>query len=184
VRGPRRAERSEWAAVGPVYRKPLRVFRADGSGARFITRLRPGRYLHVEPAWSPDGRQVAFSNGSASTQSIWKVDLASGRERRVTRSTVDSWPAWSPDGDWIAFYRGGQRAGLWAIRPDGTGERSISPMSDAGVGPSGAPSWSPNGRCLVVLAQDEHGQPRRQSSVHPPLGAAVRADPDPAVVVA
>ena len=163
-RGARRAKNGLLAT--PVARKALRVFRADGSGARFITRLRRGRHVHLSPSFSPDGRQVVFEGGGASRSSIWRVNVASGRERRVTRSTVDGAPAWSPDGRLIAFGRGGLSAadrvrtpaGLWVVRPDGSGERLLARMSELAVGPSGPPSWSPNGRCLVFLAQDEQGQ--------------------------
>ncbi len=127
-RGARRAK--DGLLATPVARKALRVFRADGSGARFITRLRRGRHVHLSPSFSPDG------------------------------------PAWSPDGRLIAFGRGGLSAadrvrtpaGLWVVRPDGSGERLLARMSELAVGPSGPPSWSPNGRCLVFLAQDEQGQ--------------------------
>jgi Tol biopolymer transport system component len=152
-RGSRR--RANGFMVSHGFREPLRIFRADGSGVRSITT--PSRQQDSNPAWSPNGRQVAFERGRGRSVSIWRVHVASGRERRITRNPTDGSPAWSPDGRWIAFRRGGRQPGLWAVRPDGTGERVIAARDPMAVGPLGQSSWSPNGRCLVVDAQDLRG---------------------------
>lgn len=57
------------------------------------------------PAWSPDGRSVAFVRGSATASSIWLLDLATGVTRRVTRGGVDVAPVWAPDGKALVFIR-------------------------------------------------------------------------------
>lgn len=135
--------------VTQYYRQPLRVVRPDGSGLRAITRRGP--YQDAEPAWSPNGRRVAFQR----RQSLWIVDVATRRLRRLTNTALDSWPTWSPDGRSIAFLRGGRQSALMAIRPDGSDERVILPLP---VGGGEVPSWSPNGRCIVIHHQDDAGQ--------------------------
>ncbi len=62
------------------------------------------------PAWSPDGRSVAFVRGSGPSSSIWLLDLRNGGARQLTRGGIDVAPAWSPDGKAIVFVRRGPAA--------------------------------------------------------------------------
>ena len=65
------------------------------------------------PAWSPDGKHVAFVRVSEKGGAIYTVPWPSGQERRlidhdvdVTGSSSKLYPAlsWSPDGRWLAFH--------------------------------------------------------------------------------
>ena len=47
----------------------------------------------IEPAWSPNGKEIAFSRDGA----IWAVNRAGG-ERKVTSGGNDSAPVWRPAG--------------------------------------------------------------------------------------
>ena len=56
----------------------------------------------IDPAVSPDGKQLAF----ASRGWLWTMDIASGAATRVTTGgPMDSRPAWRPDGRALAFVR-------------------------------------------------------------------------------
>lgn len=59
------------------------------------------------PAWSPDGKHIAFhSLKDARNYDIWLVAPEGGEPRRVTTTKADEGhPAWSPDGKRIAFVR-------------------------------------------------------------------------------
>lgn len=56
------------------------------------------------PAWSPDGRKLAFESGRSGQTQIWILDLRGGEPVQLTAlSTGASQPVWSPDGSMIAF---------------------------------------------------------------------------------
>ncbi|MGH9734832.1 MAG: hypothetical protein ACRD8A_09625, partial [Candidatus Acidiferrales bacterium] len=79
-----------------------------------LTQITSGDYDDSNPAWSPDGREIAFvSDRSAHpdrdfNDDIWVVaadntDKGSRLLRITTNPGTDGSPAWSPDGKLIAF---------------------------------------------------------------------------------
>ena len=55
----------------------------------------------LDPSWSPDGRQIAFSTFSQ----IYVMDADGSNQQPLTSSSVSKFgPSWSPDGRQIAFY--------------------------------------------------------------------------------
>lgn len=56
------------------------------------------------PAWSPDGKQIAFQSTRDGHFQIYVMDSLGGNLRRVSRGdSTDFSPTWSPDGKWLAF---------------------------------------------------------------------------------
>jgi TolB protein len=71
---------------------------ADGTNLR---RISDG----IDPVWSPDGQQIAFTRWR-NPRGVWVVDAnGSGGERRVFDWHEARWPSWSPDGEQIVFSR-------------------------------------------------------------------------------
>ena len=106
---------------------------ADGSGAR---RLTDDDAEEGEPAWSPDGRWIAYVRRSPGTsiRELWLVRPDGSQRPPLTKlGGVAQAPAWSPDGRRLAFsaQRGRQRAyDIYTVGVDGTGVRG----SDLGRG--------------------------------------------------
>jgi imidazolonepropionase-like amidohydrolase/Tol biopolymer transport system component len=94
----------------------LYVADADGSNPRPLT---PGTASEHQPAWSPDGRWIAYVMWDGDQGHIMRV-AADGRgsTQRVTREGgVYLTPAWSPDGSRIVALRGQARAFREATSP-------------------------------------------------------------------
>src|SRR6266581_1456008 len=83
--------------------------------AKTTTQITSGDFDDSEPAWSPDGKSLAFSSNRSTpdpdrnfNNDIWVVaanntDKGANVARITTNLGSDHSPAWSPDGKWLAF---------------------------------------------------------------------------------
>ena len=63
------------------------------------------------PAWSPDGRQIAFESTMDGDREIYVMNADGTNIRQLTHNTLwDEGPAWSPDGTKLAFSSGADDA--------------------------------------------------------------------------
>ena len=102
------------------------VMNADGSGRRKLTHN--ARY-NAEPAWSPDGRKIAFRSTRNGNRDIYVMNADGSGKRNLTRNPAnDGNPSWSPDGRRIAFVsnRDGRRLEAHVMNADGSGQRSLA----------------------------------------------------------
>jgi Omp85 superfamily domain/WD40-like Beta Propeller Repeat len=70
-----------------------------------VRRLKvPGVGAIADPAWSPDGKSIAFSGIAGGISDLYVYDLGTGKARQLTHDReAQLQPAWSPDGQTIAF---------------------------------------------------------------------------------
>lgn len=135
-----------------------------------VETLTSGQYEETSPAWSPDGRLLAFvSNRSqpdpdrTTDTNIFVVDARAGAEPRALTAYPGEdggVPAWSPDGKWVAYFQGdvskyyAYDQNKLAVVPAAGGEPLLLTTSlDRAV--SGAIRWAPDGRSLRVVVVDD-----------------------------
>ena len=128
------------------------VMNADGSGQRNLSRHVAG---DSDPAWSPDGRKIAFLRRRDGNQEIYVVNADGSGLQRLTNSVKWEFaPAWSPDGRKIAFTRLTRwNGGLFVMNADGSGQRRLT-YARGWSFPGGA-AWSPDGRLLAFSAHND-----------------------------
>jgi len=131
-----------FAALGDIYVMPV--------GGKPVN-LTKDQALDTEPAWSPDGTQLAYSSDKDSEHlQLWVRDMKSGRSRRLTDLTTQpQGAAWSPDGSRIAFFNvdGMWRVAQMSVIDVVTGK--VTKVHDTLPQP-GAPAWSPDGKRLAI----------------------------------
>jgi TolB protein len=109
----------------------------------------------ASPAWSPNGKEIAYSAASDSGFNIWIADASGNLARRITSFRGGNVsPTYNPKtGDQIAFISG--RTGLpqlYIMNSDGS---NVQQMTDGGYVSS--PSWSPNGQFITFAWDRKYG---------------------------
>ena len=134
--------------------KELYIVDYDGYNPRRIT---VNNSLNILPAWSPDGRALAYVSYRQGTPSVFVAHIYEGRSDNVTKNEGQSFaPSFSPDGKRIAY--SSTRSGgseIWVANADGSGAHRIT--SSAGI--NTAPTWSPTGQ-EIAFTSDRAGTPQ------------------------
>ena len=104
------------------------------------------------PAWSPDGKRIAFLAHGNISDDVYVVSATGKDARRVATGAGPEPPVWSPDGTRLAYTVAGGRVRSQAVVVlDVVSGRVTVRIPSLGGGGSGAPAWSPDGSHLSFL---------------------------------
>jgi Tol biopolymer transport system component len=138
------------------------------------------KFYKEDPAWSPDGKSIAYSSDKAGTPDLYILDLATKTERRVTSfdDSAEVSAAWSPDGKTLA-YQDEHGATYTVDIATGKSRRVAAAL----FAPS-KPSWSADGKSLSIGALKAYTARFREGTsqiltVNLETGAQVYTEPAP-----
>jgi TolB protein len=135
-------------------RYTLRITDADGEGGQVA--LTSAEAI-ISPAWSPDGRELAYVSFEQQKAVVWIQDVSSGQRRPIANFRgSNSAPAWSPDGRQLVLSLsrdGGTQ--LFSMGRDGSGLRRLTQSS--AIDTEG--TFAPDGR-TVYFVSDRGGGPQ------------------------
>jgi dipeptidyl aminopeptidase/acylaminoacyl peptidase len=159
--------------VGYLDRRRTHLYTFD-LATKTLTQITSGDFDDSEPAWSPDGKQLAFSSNRSKpdpdanyNSDIWVVSAEStDKGAHLTQVTTNPGeerePSWSPDGKWITYVT--QTEPLLfqyatkhiAISPASGGEAKVLTLSFDRM--SSVPRFSPDGKFIYFIADDDGTQ--------------------------
>ncbi|HEY8893179.1 MAG TPA: S9 family peptidase, partial [Niastella sp.] len=89
------------------YKYVTQVWMAPTDGSTVPRQLTTTRENATQPAWSPDGKQLAFTRVADGKQQIFILSLDGGEARQLTKFKYGAAaPKWSPNGEQILFATG------------------------------------------------------------------------------
>jgi len=126
-----------------------------------VTPLTSYEGFQRDPAFSPDGNQIAFAwtGRSGIVTHIYVKVIGTETSLPITfGDRMDMHPAWSPNGRSIAFIRvlSPTATGIYEVSPLGGPERQIAELFSE---PYQALSWSQDGKWLVTSGRERADQP-------------------------
>jgi Tol biopolymer transport system component len=137
----------QWIAYVKYPQGELWRSKANGSEPLQLT-FRP--LFVLDPSWSPDGKQLAFTGQRAGEKwQLYTVSMDGGTTKAIPTTDSALGPSWSPDGNSLVFVNAGKPAGDINLLDLRTGK--ISDLSDSHD--LFFPQWSPDGRYIAAIVQ-------------------------------
>ncbi len=133
----------------------------DGS---LMTNLTDVVASDTDPAWSPDGKRIAFTSNRDGSSQIYVMDADGKYPMELTSDYVNDKPVWLPDGEQIAF-RTYDGIDQWWWRIVDLTSFEITEYSPPSYDPfCQTPAWSPDGSQLAYMSLVEQQERNDGSS--------------------
>jgi dipeptidyl aminopeptidase/acylaminoacyl peptidase len=141
--------------------------------SRKVERIADGDYDEALPAWSPDGKRLAFvskRHPDADRDYNWDIFVVEPHAGAAPKALTtfeggddspewEAYPAWSPDGKSIAYVQGGPPRlieygvrHLAVVPTDGGPSRLATPSLDRNIA---KPRWSADGKSIQFILEDD-----------------------------
>ncbi len=146
---------------------------ADGSGVRELTSTGDSAR---EPAWSPDGSEIAFTAEAAGLTQVFLMNSDGSDTRQLTTIRNGAFcPSWSPDGRELVVSASDGSSGyqLWVLDVRTSAMRLVAQLPGA----ASDPAWSPDGSSVAFAWWTPTGN--AIYSIHPDGTGLTRLSPDP-----
>lgn len=166
-----------WDGTGYKHGRHQQLWLIDLESDQPATRLTFEPIDHLQPCWSPDGKEIAFCANRrtapdlSASAALWVLTLDTGRSRRLSPSEgLAQQPAWSPDGRWLAFYYAAEQSETANVVPwivEANGQSAPRPATTASLSQTSIetlvdnlhlygvsrPCWYPDNTSLMVTVQ-------------------------------
>ena len=153
-------------------------------------------WAKATPAWSPDGKYLAYASDKDGPMAIYIRNMDTGATRRLTAPFTGAQAklAWSPDGQKIAFEsaldsEAGSQALYVADVASGQFHQIFGPQNAKGAAyeiafEPGAPSWGPDSNTIALAVQQSYSTRFREGvseilTVNATTGETHQYDPYP-----
>jgi TolB protein len=129
--------------------KEIMVIGLDGQGVEAVTR---NGAINLSPAWSPDGRSIAYTSYKKANPDLYVKDLPSGRTRTISNvKGVNTSPEFSPEGNVVALARSIEGESEIFLIDARTGSQIRQLTTGGGIDVS--PDFSPDGKVLAFASE-------------------------------
>lgn len=139
-------------------KKTSDIFTVKTDGSDLIQLTKDAK-RNSHPAYSPDGKKIAFTSTRESDKNqIYVMNVDGTNVKRMTTDSAIGYfnPMWSPDSKKIVYYteKGDQKDQIWTINADGSNQTLLT----NNIGHNTFPSFSPDGKLIIFNSNRDEKQ--------------------------